>query len=104
MFTDNFAMSVLFIIGIFRMDSYPFYCGHPDYVASIRTMSAIPHERGKIKLLLRKIFIKKFDRSQHFKRKQLFIVVSKKKKYWFSLLNLKNIYTFAEGESKRGHQ
>ena len=58
----------------------------------------------KIKLLLRKIFKKKFDRSQHFKRKQLFIVVSKKKKYFFSLLNLKNIYTFAKGDSKRGHQ
>ena len=72
-------MCVLFIIGMSRMDSYPFYCGHPDYVTSIRTMSEITHERGKIKLLLRKIFKKKFDRSQHFKRKQLFIVVRKKK-------------------------
>ena len=63
-----------------RMDSYPFYCGHPDYVASIRLISAISHERGKNKIIAKKIFFKKkFDRSQHFKRKQLFIVVSKKK-------------------------
>lgn len=74
-------MCVLFIIGMSQMDSYPFYCGHPDYVASIRTMSAIPHERGNKKLLLRIFFKKKFDRSQHFKRKKLFIVVRKKKKY-----------------------
>lgn len=40
-----------------------------------------PMNVGKIKLLLRKIFIKKFDRSQHFKRKQLFIYTSKKKKF-----------------------
>lgn len=73
-------MSVLFIIGMSRMDSYPFYCGHPDYIASIRTMSAIPYERGKNKIIAKKNFYKKkFDRSQHFKRKQLFIVVSKKK-------------------------
>lgn len=96
-------MSVLFIVGISRMDSYPFYCGHPDYVASIRLISEIPMIVEKEKLLLRKIFKKKFDRSQYFKRKQLFIVVSKKK-YWLGLLNLKNIYTFAEGDSKRGHQ
>ena len=60
------------------MDSYPFYCGHPDYVASIRLISEIPMIVGKEKLLLRKIFKKKFDRSQYFKEKQLFIVVSKK--------------------------
>ena len=33
---------------------YPFYCGHPDYVASIRLMSAIPHERGKNKIIAKK--------------------------------------------------
>ena len=83
--TDNFAILVLFIVGMSRMDSHPFYYGHPDYVASIRLISEIPHASGKLFLLLRKIFKKKFDRSQHFKRKQLFIVVSKKK-YWLSLL------------------
>ena len=41
------------------MDSYPFYCGHPDYVASIRTMSAISHERGKNKIIAKKNFYKK---------------------------------------------
>ena len=52
-------MLVLFIVGMSRMDSYPLYCGHPDYVASIRLMSAIPHDSGKIKLLLIRKFFKK---------------------------------------------
>lgn len=52
-------MYSLFIVGMSRMDSYPFYCGHPDYVASIRTMSAISHERGKNKIIAKKNFYKK---------------------------------------------
>lgn len=40
------------------MDSHPFYCGHPDYVASIRLISEIYHASGKIILLLRKFFLK----------------------------------------------
>ena len=79
--TDNFAILVLFIVGMSRMDSYPFYCGYPDYVASIRLISEIPHASGKLFLLLIKIFKKKFDRSQHFHKKRLFIYVSNKKKH-----------------------
>ena len=52
-------MYSLFIVGMSRMDSYPFYCGHPDYVASILTMSAILHERGKNKIIAKKKFLKK---------------------------------------------
>ena len=52
-------MYILFIVGMSLMDSYPFYCGYPDYVAFIRLMSEIPHDSGKIKLLLIRKFLKK---------------------------------------------
>ena len=59
---------------------YPFYCGYPDYIVSIRLMLAIPHDSGKIKLLLRKIFLKKkFIKSHLFRFYGLFIYTRKKK-------------------------
>ena len=52
-------MLVLFIIGMSQLDSYPFYYGHPDYVASIRLMSAITHDSGKEKIIANKNFFLK---------------------------------------------
>ena len=78
--TDNFAILVLFIVGMSRMDSHPFYYGHPDYVASIRLRSEIPHVSGKLFLLLRK-FLKKslIEVNIFIKSDYLFIQAIKKK-------------------------
>ena len=42
-----------------RIDVNPFYCEYPDYVTSIRLISAIPHDSGKIKIIAHKKIFKK---------------------------------------------
>lgn len=71
-------MIILFIVGMSRMDSIPSIVDIPTMLL-LSDLCRKFHIIVENKIIANIFFIKKFDRSQHFKRKQLFIVVRNKK-------------------------